>query len=68
MGGPDTRETDTKDLDALLDLLNGSADRLQTLWFSFLGLTLYLAITAAGTTHRMLLLREPQTLPTSTSR
>lgn len=63
MGGPDTRETDTKDLDALLNSLNGSADRLQTLWFSFLGLTLYLAITAAGTTHRMLLLREPQTLP-----
>jgi uncharacterized protein YjbI with pentapeptide repeats len=54
---------DTKNLDALLDSLNGSAERFQTLWFSFLGLTLYLAITALATTHRMLLLGEPQTLP-----
>jgi hypothetical protein len=43
--------------------LNASAQRFQTLWFSFLGLTLYLAITAAMTTHRMLLLGEIQTLP-----
>ena len=54
---------DTKNLDPLLASLNGSAERFQTLWFSFLGLTLYLAITALATTHRMLLLGEPQTLP-----
>jgi hypothetical protein len=56
-------EPDTTELDALLASLNGSAERLQTLWFSFLGLTLYLVITALATTHRMLLLGEPQTLP-----
>jgi uncharacterized protein YjbI with pentapeptide repeats len=56
-------EPDTKTLDALLDSLNGSAERFQTLWFSFLGLTLYLAIAALATTHRNLLLGEPQTLP-----
>ena len=43
--------------------LNGSAERFQTLWFSFLGLTLYLAIAALATTHRNLLLGEPQVLP-----
>jgi hypothetical protein len=48
-------EPDTKELDALLASLNGSAERFQTLWFSFLGLTPYLAITALATTHRMLL-------------
>jgi uncharacterized protein YjbI with pentapeptide repeats len=56
-------EPDTKNLDALLDSLNGSAERFQTLWFSFLGLTLYLAIAALATTHRNLLLGEPQVLP-----
>ena len=56
-------EPDTKELDALLYSLNGSAERFQTLWFSFLGLTLYLAIAALATTHRNLLLGEPQTLP-----
>jgi hypothetical protein len=61
--GPPSPEPDTKKLDALLASLNGSAERFQTLWFTFLGLTLYLAITALATTHRMLLLGEPQTLP-----
>ena len=61
--GPPSPEPDTKDLDALLTSLNGSAERFQTLWFSFLGLTLYLAIAALATTHRNLLLGEPQTLP-----
>src|SRR5271170_7055875 len=56
-------QSDTKNLDPLLDSLNGSAERFQTLWFSFLGLTLYLAIAALTTTHRNLLLGEPQTLP-----
>ena len=44
-------EPDTKNLDALLASLNTSAERFQTLWFSFLGLTLYLAIAALTTTH-----------------
>jgi hypothetical protein len=56
-------ETDTKNLDPLLASLNTSAERFQTLWFSFLGLTLYFAIAALTTTHRDLLLGEPQTLP-----
>src|ERR1700733_16232356 len=60
---PPSPEPDTKKLDALLASLNGSAERFQTLWFSFLGLTLYLAIAALATTHRNLLLGEPQTLP-----
>ena len=61
--GPPSPEPDTKKLDALLASLNGSAERFQTLWFSFLGLTLYLAIAALATTHRDLLLDNPQTLP-----
>jgi uncharacterized protein YjbI with pentapeptide repeats len=58
-----TPENNTKDLDSLLGALNRSAERLQTLWFSFLGLTLYFIITALTTTHRNLLLEEAQTLP-----
>jgi uncharacterized protein YjbI with pentapeptide repeats len=61
--GPPSSEPDSKKLDALLASLNGSAERFQTLWFSFLGLTLYLAIAALATTHRNLLLGEPQILP-----
>jgi hypothetical protein len=57
-------EPDTKELDALLGSLNTSAEPFQTLWFSFLGLTLYLAIAALATTHRNLLLGERATLPT----
>ena len=53
----------TEDVDALLEAVNHSADRFQTLWFSFLGLTLYLAITAEATTHRRLLLGDVQELP-----
>jgi uncharacterized protein YjbI with pentapeptide repeats len=60
---PPSPEPDTKKLDALLASLNASAERFQTLWFSFLGLTLYLAIAALATTHRNLLLGEPQVLP-----
>jgi hypothetical protein len=61
--GPPSPEPDTKKLDALLASLNGSAERIQTLWFSFLGLTLYLAITALTTTHRNLLIGEAKALP-----
>jgi hypothetical protein len=60
---PPSPEPDTKKLDALLDSLNGSAERFQTLWFSFLGLTLYLAIAAQAANHRALLLEDGQTLP-----
>lgn len=56
-------ERETKDIEALLNALNRSAERLQTLWFSFLGVTLYFLITALTTTHRMLLLEEGQSLP-----
>ncbi len=56
-------QPDTKELDALLASLNRSAERLQTLWFTFLTITIYFAITALTTTHRMLLLEEPMTLP-----
>jgi uncharacterized protein YjbI with pentapeptide repeats len=47
----------------LLDSVNGSAERFQTLWFSFLGLTLYLEVAAQVTSHRALLLEDDQTLP-----
>jgi uncharacterized protein YjbI with pentapeptide repeats len=56
-------DADTRSLDALLASLNTSAERFQTLWFSFLGLTLYFAIAALTTTHKDLLLGEPKTLP-----
>ncbi len=56
-------ERDIKNLEALLAAVNRSAERLQTLWFSFLALTLYFIITALTTTHRMLLLEEAQSLP-----
>ena len=55
--------TDTKELEALLSALNRSAERLQTLWFSFIGLTIYLLVTALTTTHMNLLLNEAQVLP-----
>ncbi len=61
--GTPSPEPDAKNLDALLDSLNRSAERFQTLWLSFLGLTLYLVIAALATTHRNLLLGESQILP-----
>ncbi|WP_165498144.1 pentapeptide repeat-containing protein [Siculibacillus lacustris] len=54
---------DTEDLEGLLGSVNRSAERLQTLWFSFIGLTLYVIITALTTTHMNLLLNEAQVLP-----
>jgi uncharacterized protein YjbI with pentapeptide repeats len=54
---------DSTELDALLGALNRSGERMQALWFSFIGLTLYFILTSLTTTHRMLLLNEPQTLP-----
>jgi hypothetical protein len=56
-------EPDTKDAEALASALNHSAERVQTLWFSFLTFMLYLAIATGTTTHRMLFLEEPINLP-----
>jgi hypothetical protein len=57
-GGPDMKEAE-----ALAAALNHSAERVQTLWFSFLTFMLYLAIATGTTTHRMLFLEEPLNLP-----
>jgi uncharacterized protein YjbI with pentapeptide repeats len=57
-GGPDTKE-----VEALASALNHSAERVQTLWFSFLTFMIYLAIAAGTTTHRMLFLESPLNLP-----
>ncbi len=56
--GPDTNEAE-----ALAAALNHSAERVQTLWFSFLTFMVYLAIAAGTTTHRMLFLESPLNLP-----
>jgi uncharacterized protein YjbI with pentapeptide repeats len=54
---------DTKEAEALAAALNHSAERAQTLWFSFLTFMLYLAIATGTTTHRMLFLKDPLNLP-----
>jgi hypothetical protein len=56
-------EPGTEEAEALAAALNHSAERVQTLWFSFLTFMLYLAIAAGTTTHRMLFLEEPLNLP-----
>ena len=54
---------DTKEAEALAAALNHSAERVQTLWFSFLIFMVYLAIATGTTTHRMLFLESPLNLP-----
>jgi hypothetical protein len=54
---------DTKEAEAFVDALNHSAERVQTLWFSFLTFMLYFAIATWTTTHRILFLASPLTLP-----
>jgi hypothetical protein len=54
---------DTKEAEALAAALNHSAERVQTVWFTFLTFMVYLAIAAGTTTHRMLFLKEPLNLP-----
>jgi Pentapeptide repeats (8 copies) len=54
---------DPKEAEALAAALNHSAERVQTLWFSFLIFMVYLAIAAGTTTHRMLFLESPLNLP-----
>jgi Pentapeptide repeats (8 copies) len=56
-------ESGTKEAEALASALNHSAERVQTLWFSFLTFMLYLAVAIGTTTHRMLFLEEPLNLP-----
>src|SRR6202045_330596 len=56
-------EPDTKEAEALASTLNHSAERVQTLWFSFLTFMVYLAIATGTTTHRMLFLESPLNLP-----
>jgi len=56
-------EPDTKEAKDFVDALNHSAERVQTLWFSFLTFMLYLAIATGTTTHRMLFLESPLNLP-----
>jgi hypothetical protein len=56
-------EPGTEEAEALAAALNHSAERVQTLWFSFLTFMLYLAIATGTTTHRMLFLKEPLNLP-----
>ncbi len=56
-------EPGTGEAEALAAALNHSAERVQTLWFSFLAFMLYLAIAAGTTTHRMLFLESPLNLP-----
>ncbi len=53
----------TEEAEALASALNHSAERVQTLWFSFLTFMVYLAIATGTTTHRMLFLEEPLNLP-----
>ncbi len=56
-------EPDTTDAEALAAALNHSAERVQTLWFSFLTFMVYLAVATGTTTHRMLFLESPLNLP-----
>ena len=56
-------EAGTKEAEGLASALNHSAERVQTLWFSFLTFMLYLAVATGTTTHRMLFLEEPLNLP-----
>lgn len=51
------------DLDQVVGALNRSAERVQTLWFAFLTVTLYFAATVGSTTHRMIFLQTGLTLP-----
>ncbi|ACK51480.1 pentapeptide repeat protein [Methylocella silvestris BL2] len=57
------REAEKKELEALTAALNRSAERVQTLWLSFIVFMLYLAIAAGTTTHRMLFRGDPLKLP-----
>jgi hypothetical protein len=65
-GAPPTRDKeppDTKEVEALAASLNHSAERVQTLWLSFISFALYLAIAAGTTTHRILFREDPLKLP-----
>jgi uncharacterized protein YjbI with pentapeptide repeats len=50
-------------VEVLLPTVNGAAQRVQALWFSFVSFGAYLTIAVLGTTHRMLFLEEPVRMP-----
>jgi uncharacterized protein YjbI with pentapeptide repeats len=54
---------DPTNVEALEKSVNDSAERVSTIWVSFLLFGLYLVIAAGGTTHRKLFLEEPVRLP-----
>jgi hypothetical protein len=59
----DTNEPDTKEVEALADALNHSAELVQTLWFKFLYFMAALVVVIGTTTHRTLFLESPLKLP-----
>jgi hypothetical protein len=59
----DTNEPDTKEVEALADALNHSAELVQTLWFKFLYFMVALVVVIGTTTHRTLFLESPLKLP-----
>jgi len=54
---------DPYEISSLERALNSSAERVSTIWISFIIFALYLAIATGVTTHRQLLLEEPVKLP-----
>jgi hypothetical protein len=62
-GESDTNEPDTKEVEALADALNHSAELVQTLWFKFLYFMVALVVVIGTTTHRTLFLESPLKLP-----
>ncbi len=50
-------------VEQLLLALNSVAQRIQSLWITFISFGAYLTIAVLGTTHRMLFLEEPVKLP-----
>lgn len=53
----------SKLVETLLPTVNGAAQRVQALWFTFVSFGAYLTIAVLGTTHRMLFLEEPVKMP-----
>src|ERR1700741_3466774 len=53
----------SKLVETLLPTVNGAAQRVQALWFTFISFGAYLTIAVLGTTHRMLFLEETVKMP-----
>src|SRR5215470_12822422 len=60
---PRTPQDYSKLVEVLLPTVNGAAQRVQALWFTFISFGAYLTIAVLGTTHRMLFLEEPVKMP-----